>query len=233
MPESKFLKSGTVFNDLCVVKLDNVKVREFKDKRTEKTYKANKEFYLCRCFCGKETVVAKRDLVSGHTKSCGCRKKNSYLNFENKTHGKTHTPLYRVWDGMKTRCFNKNSKDFKRYGGRGIVVCDTWKVDFQSFYDWAIKSGYKNGLSIDRIDVNGNYEPKNCRWATIKQQSNNKRTSKIICYKGESKTLSEWCEELGLNYSRTNARLNICKWSVEKAFNYKDTDNLKLIFRIH
>lgn len=119
---------------------------------------------------------------------------------------------------MCYRCYNKIDESYINYGGRGIKVCDEWLNDYFSFRNWAIDNGYSDNLSIDRIDVNGNYEPSNCRWATDKEQGNNKRNNKMIEYKGEVKTLSEWCDELGLEYFRTKARLNTCNMTPEQAF---------------
>lgn len=118
---------------------------------------------------------------------------------------------------MKDRCYNKKCKDYCRYGGRGITVCDEWKDDFRAFYDWCISNGYRDDLSIDRIDVNGNYEPTNCRWTTNKIQCRNRRNNLLLEYKGKVKSLAEWCEELSLDYHLMHNRLNK-NWSVERAF---------------
>lgn len=130
-------------------------------------------------------------------------------------HGQTNTHLFRVWSHMKERCEREKHPHFKDYGGRGISVCAEWK-EFLSFKAWAERSGYQSGLTIDRIDTNGNYEPSNCRWATQKEQQNNKRSNHKVEYNGEIHNLSEWADMLGIGRTTLRERLK-CGWPIERA----------------
>lgn len=147
--------------------------------------------------CGKIREVAYNSLISGKVRSCGCLRRRSHG-----THHMTGTRIYRIWRGINKRCYNKNDRNYYKYGERGITVCDEWKGrgNFINFYNWAMSHGYRDDLSIDRIDVNGNYEPSNCRWATLKEQMNNTRTNYFITYNGKTMTMAQWAEELGITY---------------------------------
>ena len=163
----------------------------------------------CICSCGEYVEVDGCHLRNGGVKSCGCILKESKWN---KTHGLSNSRIYEIWHGMKNRCDNGN----KNYGGRGITVCNEWKNSFDTFYEWALNNGYNETLTIDRIDVNGNYCPENCRWATITEQQNNKRTNVIIEYNGVSHTVSEWAKILNIKGETLFKRLKTK--SVEESF---------------
>lgn len=134
--------------------------------------------YLCKCECGNEITALAGNLKRGHTTSCGCVQSEARKKVHTK-HGASNHRLYNTWTNMKQRCYNPNSRDYKNYGERGISICEEWKNDFQAFYSWAMANGYKDNLTIDRIDVNGNYEPSNCRWVTMLVQRHNRRDAEF------------------------------------------------------
>lgn len=168
----------------------------------------------CVCECGNSVKVIGGHLKNGHTKSCGClaqeeRKKTR--------HGMTGKRLYRIWQGMKNRCGNENTIYYDRYGGRGISVCDEWEKSFEAFMEWSTKNGYKDDLSIDRIDNNKGYSPENCRWATKEEQANNCVSNVVLRHNGEEHTIAEWSKIRGINYQTLHSRIVTLGWSVEKA----------------
>ena len=170
--------------------------------------------WRCKCDCGKEKITAAKNLTSGKVKSCGC------LNYETKNakHGLSDTRLYSVWNAMMSRCYNNNSKSYKCYNGRGIAVCDEWH-DPKTFVEWSIKNGFKEGLTIDRKDNNGNYEPSNCRWVTRKAQMNNYSRNHLLTYNGKTQTVKQWADEKGIKYTTLLMRINKLHWSIEQAIN--------------
>lgn len=174
------------------------------DKQKNATWK-------CLCDCGNQTVKSGVYLRNGDTKSCGCLHKETVTALMS-THKKSKTRLYRVWSGMKTRCYNPNSSNYKYYGGKGIKMCDLWANDFDAFSEWAIKNGYDENApvqncTIDRIDPLKGYSPENCRWVNQKRQCNNQTSNKILVCDGVEHTMSEWADILGIKYTTLRARI--------------------------
>lgn len=183
--------SGQKFGRLLVVKDTG------KRKRRQK-------IWMCVCDCGNKKEVATSYLINGDVKSCGCYRKECEINNlskfwgQPKTHGLSKTRIYRIWADMKERCFNPRKRCYKFYGGRGITVCSEWQENFMDFYNWAMLNGYQDNLTIDRVNVNGNYEPSNCRWATAREQANNKQLTKRVTILGETKTFYEFEKQYGI-----------------------------------
>ena len=199
--------SGNIYGKLIVT---NFAYR----KRSGKNYKY---YWTCQCDCGGICTVESYNLKSGITKSCGC-----YREDFRKKHNLTRTRLYRIWRNIRSRCNNPNTKNYKRYGGRGITVCDEWlnENDFMKFYDWALSNGYQDGLTLDRIDNNGNYEPNNCRWTTMEEQSQNTSKAINITYNNETYSLSKWSRKTGISRSTLYTRYK-SGWGVEKMLTTK------------
>ena len=189
---------GNRFNYLTIIKFKYIK---------NKT-----SYWICKCDCGKEKIIKGSSVITNITKSCGCLKSENA-----KTHGDTKTSEYISWKSMKARCFNPNIKQYKNYGGRGITVCDEWKNSFIHFIKDMGNKPAKN-YSIDRVNVNGNYCKENCRWSDSKTQNRNKNNNIKVTYKGVTKLLIEFCEELNLKYSLMLYRISRFNWKVEDAF---------------
>lgn len=157
---------------------------------------------LVKCDCGYDFPTQDTLLVSGRRTQCP-----SCSNNDIKTHGMSKIPLFHIWSGMKGRCYNPNNDSYPDYGGRGITICDEWLNDFQNFYEWSMRNGYQEGLSIDRIDVDGNYEPSNCRWADDYTQARNRRNTVYINYEGKSLSVQEVADITGIKAGTIKYRL--------------------------
>lgn len=167
--------------------------------------------WICKCDCGKEKDIVSSSLLSGSTKSCGCAQYDS-----KRKHGMYGTKLYHIWSGMKQRCQTENNSRYKDYGGRGITVCPEWNK-FEGFAKWAEKSGYEDGLSIERKDVNGNYCPYNCEWIPFVEQARNRRPSlRLKDKEGNVRLMVDISEEIGIDPNIVRAR-HSAGWDLEKA----------------
>lgn len=158
--------------------------------------------WKCKCECGNTAVVSAVHLRQGDTLSCGCfGKKRRTEEHHEKKHGLSKTRIYHLFQNMKQRCYNPNAENYKIYGGRGIRVCDEWlhPDGFEKFYEWAISNGYNDNLSIDRIDVNGDYSPMNCRWANDETQYNNTRKSVYLTFDNKTQSAAQWAREIGVD----------------------------------
>lgn len=176
--------------------------------------------WLCKCDCGKTTVATTTCLRNGHTKSCGCLKHDKTVE-RNKSHNGSHERLYKIWKGMKERCYYPKNSHYEHYGALGIVVCDEWRDNYAAFREWALCNGYNSRAefgecTLDRIDVRGNYCPENCRWISLDTQANNKRNNHYLVYNNETHSMAEWASITGISYGTLKARLKR-GWSVDKA----------------
>lgn len=195
---------GNIYNNVTLIK----------DLGFKKDSTQLNRMFLIKCnLCGSEKKYPLYEIKSGRIKSCGCQPPCL-------KHGICYTKLYRIFAGMKTRCYNKTSEPYKNYGGRGIKIYKNWLEDVTLFFDWAMQNGYKEGLEIERIDNNGDYEPANCRFSTCIEQANNRRTNKFIEYNGIRLTMSQWSAKLGMSRHGVKGRLNK-GWPVERALTQK------------
>ena len=194
-----YLQGGSPFLVLYVMK-------KLKDLGYVYTNKDHRKVHKFLCYCGNIKEIPLRNVLSKNTKSCGCLRKENKYNFK---HGLKKHRLYNTYTGMIRRCHSKDDNNYKDYGGRGITVCDRWK-DIKTFVS-DMSSSHKNGLTLDRIDNEGNYCKENCRWIAVKEQNRNMRTNHLITYRGKTKCLGEWSEILGMN--RYTILYRIRNWS--------------------
>lgn len=183
-------------------------------------HRGRNRVWLCRCDCGNETTVEAGMLRYGDTQSCGClhRDRARDANIKHGGSGGWKGPqprLYSVWAGMKRRCFNLNDSGYVNYGGRGITVCAEW-MSFDPFRKWALSNGYRDDLTIERNDNDGNYTPGNCRWATKSEQNSNSRHCRFLTHKGQTRTIAQWAEVVGMNRDTLRNRLNR-GWAIDQA----------------
>lgn len=194
------------FIDLTGQKFGKWTVLEFSHSK-KRANGSGRTYWKCQCECGTIKIIEAYGLRKGQSKSCGCSK--------GENHGLYKSKIYGVWCSLKNRCLVETATPYKNYGGRGIKVCNDWINSFLSFYKWAIQNGYKDGLTIDRIDVNGDYCPENCRWITNKEQQRNKRNNHLVYYRGETHCIAEWAEILGVSYDHIRYRVkrgqDLCK----------------------
>ena len=196
--------------------MDRIKIGEKYGRLTIIENRHPKDEVVCRCECGNIKIARATNVFYGGTKSCGCLPKegNNFKHGFRRKGGKSER-LYGVWKSMRERCNTVSCSSYKRYGARGIKVCEEWN-NYLAFKEWALNNGYVEGLTIDRINVNGDYEPSNCRWATLKVQANNKTSNHYITIGGTTKTIMEWSEISGISNSTIWARLKY-GWSEKEA----------------
>lgn len=199
---SKFIDiTGQRFNNLVVIKrVDNAA--------------RGCTVWECLCDCGNITKVRGNNLKSGAVKSCGCKRKESKPTLR---HNMSKTRLYREWAAMKRRCLTPSCKAYKNYGGRGIKICKKWESSFESFMAWALSNGYSDELTIERIDVNGDYCPENCKWIPANEQQKNRTSCLFIHYNGKNQNLFDWCKEMNLSYKLIHNRIHKLGWTFERA----------------
>lgn len=207
---------GQTFGRLTVIGFIEVEKRETKNRQ-----------WLCQCECGNTVQVNGAKLRNGHTRSCGCLV-NEHIGNLNRKYANVSKRLYSVYQAMLDRCFKEKNPRYGHYGGRGITVCKEWRDSFDAFYDWSVLTGYdfkaKQGeCTLDRIDVNGNYEPSNCRWITNKEQQNNRTNNHWLEYKGETHTVTEWADILDIETNKFRNYISQGRTIEEILGNFKES----------
>lgn len=173
----------------------------------------------CICDCGNVHVATISHLKLGQVKSCGCLSNGSRVKAIEKCtkHELINHGLYKVWSSIQQRCYNPKHRSYKNYGGRGILMCEQWRENFYSFYQWAVANKWEQGKPIDRINNNGNYEPDNCRFVTIKENNRNKRKNINITFNGVTQCIAAWAADLNVDFKTLKYRLSNNQWSLEEA----------------
>lgn len=203
----------TSFKDITGQKFGHLTALRIDTLRTTKKH----TYWICQCTCGRTRTLQLHQLTSEKVTSCGCQntkvKKGTVISKDKR--------LYSLYSSMVARCTNPNAISYKFYGAKGITVCDEWRNDYKNFYDWAVSSGYKDGLSIDRIDNAKGYSPNNCRWVTFHEQVNHKENSVYYSHNGETHTMAEWCAILDFSYTLAKSRRKAAKkHGTEPTFEY-------------
>lgn len=217
------MSRGHNFKDLTGKKFDSLNIIGV--DRIDKNYRV---FYKCRCDCGKE-LIRRSDLITDkrHYSSCGCTNpKKDKL----KTNRYYYKKLYYIRYGMLERCFNKKAESYKWYGAKGIKVCDEW-LNSDNFIEWSLQNGYKEGLSIERIDTNGDYCPENCKWIQLSEQSNNTCRNINITYKDKTLNINQWAKELGINKNTFWRYIRVKNYSIDYIINHYQTNYSREVVR--
>lgn len=197
--------------DLLNQKFGKLTVIELLADRTHK-----ERHWKCICDCGNEYIAKSSSLVHGKATQCrSCSVKQ--ISEANTKHGCEPKRLHEIYTNMKTRCHNPNYSLYHRYGGRGIKVCSEWDKSYSAFREWAFSSGYSDELSLDRIDNDGDYCPENCKWSTNVEQANNRRTNRMVTFRGETDTLANMARKTGMPYGTVQSRLDK-GWDTDRAF---------------
>lgn len=186
-------------------------------------HKGKKWYWECTCECGNSIITQAYLVRDGHTSSCGClqRERASEASL---VHGQTNSRLYRIYNGMKNRCYNQKQQSYENYGGRGITICEEWLKSFAAFEEWSLSHGYADDLSIDRIDNNGDYSPKNCRWVTRTEQNENTRRNHLVTIGDRTQPLSAWVRERGLNYHTVSFHIHQKHMTPEQALEVNESE---------
>ena len=200
------------FRDLTGKQFGRITVLSRAENRGKQTY------WLCQCSCGAKKEICAYNLTKGLTKSCGCLSAEMIGN-RSRTHGMTETHEYQIWLGMKARCHTETNSAYRYYGAKGVKVCDAWLNSFEQFL--ADMGEAPEGMSIERIDVSGDYERANCKWATQEEQANNKTNNRFITWRGKTLTAAQWGREVGLR-SHTILRRLRDGWSVDRTLTIKN-----------
>ncbi len=199
MPAKLLIKPGDKYNFLTII------------KEVEQVNKSR--YFQCKCVCGNIKNYKLNLLRRGESKSCGCKRIERFIK-QNTRHNLSRTKIYTIWTAMKQRCLNVNHKHYSSYGGRGIDIHSDW-LNVQNFIKWAKENGYKEGLTLDRIDVNKGYNKDNCRWVTMTVQCRNKRDNVFYEFNGKNQCVADWAKDLSINHTTLTKRIN--RWGLEKA----------------